>query len=215
MPYDYYALPYCKPSKPGLQSENLGEVLAGDRIENSVYKLEVKAPKSCEVACAVRLGKTEKDAFVRAIDDDYRVHWIVDNLPVGMEERNEFGETTFHRGFPVGFHTGNKVKTYKHYINNHIRIIIKYHDDVGQENVNGEESTTKIVGFRVEPMSIKHTYEGEYVPGTTVLSTCNPNIPAVNDPKIFQNVDRAETVIFSYGKSRTQICPPLIHIFLT
>lgn len=201
MPYDYYALPYCKPSKPGLQSENLGEVLAGDRIENSVYKLEVKAPKSCEVACAVRLGKTEKDAFVRAIDDDYRVHWIVDNLPVGMEERNEFGETNFRRGFPVGFHTGNKVKTYKHYINNHVRIIIKYHDDLGQENMNGEDTTTKIVGFRVEPMSIKHTYDGEYVPGTTVLSTCNPNTPAVNDPKLFQNVDRAETVIFSYGKS--------------
>jgi hypothetical protein len=39
IPYDYYSLPYCKPNKPGLQSENLGEVLSGDRIENSVYKV--------------------------------------------------------------------------------------------------------------------------------------------------------------------------------
>lgn len=39
MPYDYYSLPYCKPSKLGLQSENLGEVVSGDRIENSVYKV--------------------------------------------------------------------------------------------------------------------------------------------------------------------------------
>ena len=39
MPYDYYTLPYCKPKKAGLQIENLGEVLSGDRIENSVYKV--------------------------------------------------------------------------------------------------------------------------------------------------------------------------------
>lgn len=39
MPYEYYALPFCKPAKFGLQSENLGEVLSGDRIENSVYKV--------------------------------------------------------------------------------------------------------------------------------------------------------------------------------
>jgi len=39
MPYDYYSLPYCKPSKLGLQSENVGEALSGDRVENSVYKV--------------------------------------------------------------------------------------------------------------------------------------------------------------------------------
>ena len=40
IPYDYYSLPYCKPKKFGLQTENLGEVLSGDRIENSVYKVQ-------------------------------------------------------------------------------------------------------------------------------------------------------------------------------
>ena len=39
IPYDYYALPFCKPNKPGLQAENIGEALSGDRIENSVYKV--------------------------------------------------------------------------------------------------------------------------------------------------------------------------------
>ena len=39
MPYDYYSLPYCKPKVAGLQSENIGEALSGDRIENSVYKV--------------------------------------------------------------------------------------------------------------------------------------------------------------------------------
>lgn len=39
IPYEYYALPFCKPNRAGLQSENLGEVISGDRIENSVYKV--------------------------------------------------------------------------------------------------------------------------------------------------------------------------------
>jgi transmembrane 9 superfamily protein 2/4 len=43
MPYDYYSLPYCTPKKFGLKSENLGEVLSGDRIENSVYKVLVRS----------------------------------------------------------------------------------------------------------------------------------------------------------------------------
>lgn len=44
----------------------------------------MKVPKTCEVACVVKMKKSDKDAFVRAIDDEYRVHWTVDNLPVGM-----------------------------------------------------------------------------------------------------------------------------------
>lgn len=198
MPYDYYSLPYCKPSNQGLQAENLGEVISGDRIENSVYKLEAKVPKACEVACVQKLKKDEKDAFVRAIDDDYRIHWIVDNLPVGMFSTNDLHETIFTRGFPVGFKTGTS-KHAKHFLNNHVRIIVQYHDDFESENGNAEEATTKVVGFRVEPMSIKHTYEGaEFLPGVSVLSTCNPMTPPVNDPKNYQSIDKPDTVLFTY-----------------
>ena len=45
--------------------------------------MEIKVPKTCEVACLVKMKRSDKDAFVRAIDDEYRVHWSVDNLPVG------------------------------------------------------------------------------------------------------------------------------------
>ena len=39
LPYDYYYLNYCKPKKIVNNAENLGEVLRGDRIENSVYNV--------------------------------------------------------------------------------------------------------------------------------------------------------------------------------
>lgn len=40
LPYDYYSLKFCKP-KDGVKpySENLGEFLRGDRIENSAYEV--------------------------------------------------------------------------------------------------------------------------------------------------------------------------------
>jgi len=40
IPFDFYSLPYCHPKKIQEESENLGEVLQGDRIEkNSLYQV--------------------------------------------------------------------------------------------------------------------------------------------------------------------------------
>lgn len=41
LPYDYYFLKYCKPTEILNSAENLGEVLRGDRIENSVYTVRI------------------------------------------------------------------------------------------------------------------------------------------------------------------------------
>jgi len=38
LPYEYYSLKFCRPSKIEYQSENLGEVLRGDRIVNTPYE---------------------------------------------------------------------------------------------------------------------------------------------------------------------------------
>jgi transmembrane 9 superfamily protein 2/4 len=39
LPYEYYSLDYCTPAKIVDVAENLGEVLRGDRIENSPYQV--------------------------------------------------------------------------------------------------------------------------------------------------------------------------------
>lgn len=44
LPYEYYSMPYCRPEKIMPSAENLGEVLRGDRIENSPY--EVRAART-------------------------------------------------------------------------------------------------------------------------------------------------------------------------
>ena len=42
MPYDYYSLPFCRPKKFKLRSENVGEALEGDRIEASLYDVKMR-----------------------------------------------------------------------------------------------------------------------------------------------------------------------------
>lgn len=197
MPYDYYSLPYCKPDVLKPNAENLGETVSGDRSENSIYKLEMKLNVDCEIACAVDLKRGDAKAFVHAIEEDYRVHWTVDSLPVGMETvEPSTREETFERGFPVGFKQGMKGST-KHYLNNHVRIIISYNDDDLEEGETEADRTGKIVGFRVEPASIKHVAN----PVTKRLSTCE-NSNGLNranmDGVSHMSVDRPDTVIFTY-----------------
>ena len=79
IPYDYYSLPFCHP-KIKKKSCNIGECLEGDIIENSLYKLEVLKNQPCKIVCRKKVTKIGAKRFARAIDDDYRVHWLVDNL---------------------------------------------------------------------------------------------------------------------------------------
>ena len=43
LPYEYYLLPFCQPENMETVAENLGEVLRGDKIMNSMYELKMGA----------------------------------------------------------------------------------------------------------------------------------------------------------------------------
>jgi len=51
LPYEYYSMPYCRPERIMPSAENLGEVLRGDRIENSPY--EARPPPARPAAAAL------------------------------------------------------------------------------------------------------------------------------------------------------------------
>lgn len=125
---------------------------------------------------------------------------MVDNIPVGsFSSIPGSEEKVFSRGFPVGFVTpdGKGKHGHSHNIYNHLRIIVKFHDDEDGLGDEVGEPTSKIVGFRVEPYSIKHSFAGEtFVPGETALTTCPADLQSTN----YQSVDRAAdgTVVFTY-----------------
>lgn len=211
LPFEFYSLPFCRPPTVKHAVENLGEVLRGDRIENSLYTLEMRFDEQCKVVCKLdSLSQDESTQFAEKIKDEYRVMMILDNLPVAMVRmlQNEDGETikTYERGFPVGFvakinkddntwippDVDDANAETKTFLNNHVRFTILYHKDV-------EYETSRIVGFEAEPFSVKHTYEKPYSSSKPVLETCNPGrmkYVTYDDPP--QEVRAGEEIIFTY-----------------
>ncbi|GAB5353843.1 hypothetical protein AAMO2058_000068800 [Amorphochlora amoebiformis] len=180
LPYEYYSLPFCRPEKIVESAENLGEVLSGDMIENSMYKISMKIIESCKTLCQKSYKKHELQEFESKIRDEYHVNWIIDNLPAAFkyytEEVGENGEEQYEshyaKGFALGFVATEEdaeragTEPGVAYINNHARLVLFYHQDpasfVGY----------RIVAFEVEAFSVKHEMEAGQA-----LKTCTPLNP--------------------------------------
>jgi transmembrane 9 superfamily protein 2/4 len=197
LPYEYYSLPFCKPDRIINMAENLGEVLRGDRIENSPYKFFIRRDEQCNVVCKIdKLPKHDAAVFKDKIEDEYRVNMILDNLPVAMVKvRTENGNSfkTYERGYPVGFKAAiEEGGEEKFFIHNHLRFTVLYHKDY-------DSNLARLVGFEVEPFSVKHDYEAPWDALKPHLSTCNPgSMTYVTHGLSPQIVEEGEEIIFSY-----------------
>jgi len=172
LPYEYYSLPFCQPDAIENVAENLGEVLRGDRIMNSNYDVRMGVEENCKILCRKELTKPEVSEFALRIEQDYRIHWVTDNLPSATKYVDETNPqkpvTIYDLGFPLGFRGSSDIPGTKegtNYLNNHLLVTFKYHKDPSFDG-------SRIVGFEVEPSSIRHTYSGAWKGGETSLSTC-------------------------------------------
>ncbi|XP_052110111.1 transmembrane 9 superfamily member 7 [Arachis duranensis] len=194
LPYDYYYLKYCKPKEVVNSAENLGEVLRGDRIENSVYTFHMRKEQSCTVVCRVTLDADAAKNFKEKIDDEYRVNMILDNLPVAVlrQRRDGSQSTTYEHGFRVGFkgnYQGSKEE--KYFINNHLSFRVMYHKD-------SETDSARIVGFEVTPNSINHEFK-EWNDKNPQVTTCNKDTKnLMQGSTVPQEVDTNKDVVFTY-----------------
>uniref|UniRef100_A0A0D3H327 Transmembrane 9 superfamily member n=1 Tax=Oryza barthii TaxID=65489 RepID=A0A0D3H327_9ORYZ len=103
LPYSYYSLPFCKPDTIVDSAENLGEVLRGDRIENSPYVFEMREPKMCQIVCKATISDKQAKELKEKIEDEYRVNMILDNLPLVVPiARTDRDALVFQGGFHVG-----------------------------------------------------------------------------------------------------------------
>ncbi|MCO5605099.1 hypothetical protein L7F22_059278 [Adiantum nelumboides] len=199
LPYIYYDLPYCKPEKILNSAENLGEVLKGDRIENSPYVFQMRESKLCNLVCKIdKLSAEQASKFKEKIDDDYRVNMILDNLPVAIKRERRDGSANlyfYERGFPVGY----KIKSSesgkeeeKFFLHNHLAFEVLYHLDT-------ETALSRVVGFQVTPYSVHHEYESPWDSSKPRFSTCNQNSKIyVSTSMPAQVVEEGQEVIFTY-----------------
>jgi transmembrane 9 superfamily protein 2/4 len=152
IPYEYYTIPFCKPVGGELhyKSENLGEVMRGDRIVNTPYEVFMKKDTQCSSLCPAgkttrTITKAESELLRRRITEDYHVHLLVDNLPCATRYViPETKEVFFDHGYKLGWTEGEKV-----FVNNHLEIILMYHQPT--------PGVYRVVGFEVQPKSVSHS----------------------------------------------------------
>lgn len=170
IPYGYYTIPVCKPPE-GIKdsAENLGELLMGDRIENSPYKFKMYVNQSDLFLCTSNpLSSDEFKILKERIDELYQVNLILDNLPA-IRYFNNDGLFLRWTGYPIG----TKIQD-AYYVFNHLKFTVLVHkyeknsvagvigtgdgaelittDDEANGNVKGY----MVVGFEVVPCSFQH-----------------------------------------------------------
>ncbi|XP_057183133.1 transmembrane 9 superfamily member 2-like [Triplophysa rosa] len=171
LPYEYTAFDFCADQSEKRPSENLGQVLFGERIEPSPYKFFFKKNEECKSVCLKQYNTDKKmedkaklDFLKKGMLLNYQHHWIVDNMPVTWCYDVEDNQKFCNPGFPIGCYvteTGrakdacvvnadfNDKDTF--YIFNHVDITIYYHV------VENEAAGARLVAAKLEPKSYKHT----------------------------------------------------------
>ena len=172
LPFSYYSLPVCKPEKIVDSAENLGEVLSGDVIENSLYEIKMKVPQSCKVLCEKKYDHNDRAMFRDRIANRYSVHWIVDNLPAAIRVPLQHGQEYFEVGFPLGVDVADPTNEQRrfYYLFNHVRIRLHVH-----ENSDLFEGY-RVIRFEVEPFTVKHVKDA-----SGKLTTCSETEPVKED----------------------------------
>jgi len=174
LPYEYSSFDFCPDpdiKKDEAPSENLGQVVFGERIRPSPYKFNFKEDKTCVKVCEKSYDATKPEDMKRlefikkGISENYQHHWIVDNMPVTWcYEVADSAQKYCSTGFPIGCYVteGNQPKdacvisnqfsnpdTY--YVFNHVDITIAYHDGEGEQ-----WEGARLLSVKVEPKSIEH-----------------------------------------------------------
>jgi hypothetical protein len=104
--------------------------------------------------------------------------------------------TIYERGFPLGFKGSSDIPGTANgvaYLYNHLRLVFKYHMEASFEG-------SRIVGFEVEPFSVKHQYGTDLDPHTnlpTSLQTCTTRKEVTHDLTP-QQVSKSDEVLFTY-----------------
>ncbi|XP_068965508.1 transmembrane 9 superfamily member 4 [Bombus flavifrons] len=149
LPYEYYSVPFCIPKNGTFiyKSENLGEVLRGDRIVNTPYEVLMAHDTSCRLLChgpsnLMTWNEEESQRVIERIQHDYTVHLLIDNLPAATKKvHKDTNNVIVYHGYRLG-----GIMNDQYYINNYLKLKLSYH--------RYGENEFRVVGFEVEARSV-------------------------------------------------------------
>uniref|UniRef100_A0A2I9LPU4 Transmembrane 9 superfamily member n=1 Tax=Centruroides hentzi TaxID=88313 RepID=A0A2I9LPU4_9SCOR len=180
IPYEYNHFDFCTSKEDNSPVENLGQVLFGERIRPSPYKINFLKNENCVSLCNktyqmnMQSDVDKLNELKKGMSKNYHHHWIMDNMPVTWCYLVEGGQKFCSAGFPMGCYV-NSVGTPKdacllyssyvdkdtYYIFNHVTIDITFHsgEDESWGGSFGEKGG-RIIGVRITPRSIKDPSNG-------------------------------------------------------
>lgn len=158
LPYPFYSVKSCEPSKERLKKErkheNLGEILWGDQIEPSEYFVGVLKNVTCRKVCnALPFTAKEMETLTKRIEQQYRGNMVLDSLPVAQLTNAGPRHPKVLTGYPLG--VPSKLSPHKKtLINNHLHFTILFNEPDIHDDAN--EETYRIVGFYVSAYSVNY-----------------------------------------------------------
>lgn len=178
VPFDYYYLPFCQPATMIRREQGLADILFGDRIVSSPYKVNMLRNESCvRLTCNASNAAavvSRADEVEKFINNGYRAGMNIDNLPgfkpPGIFENNAqpctagtYGSIDPQsdprnlnlRGYALGV---PKICVDKTLLNNHLHFRIFYNKR--KQGIEGTGGNYSIVGFHIIPFSIAHQADG-------------------------------------------------------
>lgn len=174
IPYEYDKFDLCSDVEDDHSPvENLGQVVFGERIRPSPYKLKFKQDVKCAKVCQKDYDPTNKESstklnFMRkSIELNYNQHWIIDNMPVTWCYLVEDGNQYCSRGFPLGCLVTKQLKkkdscvmsarfseANTYYFFNHVDLTIVYHPGDTEEWGRTMPNGGRIISAKIEPRSV-------------------------------------------------------------
>eukprot|EP01064_Diplonema_japonicum_P033076 TRINITY_DN6438_c0_g1_i1.p1 TRINITY_DN6438_c0_g1~~TRINITY_DN6438_c0_g1_i1.p1 ORF type:complete len:638 (+),score=88.02 TRINITY_DN6438_c0_g1_i1:57-1970(+) len=200
VPLDFYSLKYPKPKEvfqdPG---ENLGQLLMGDKLQNSKYVFKVNQNTTCSTS-AVKLGENDVGDFIKAINSKYRVHMMYEMMDLlavhATNDSNvEVHLSSYRKGFLVGGPYGKKdpdTGIQHYYIHNHIAFYISYNTPSGK--AEDDSKMVFVVGFRAEAFSSRKECSPDS--GAMILPESSFFAP---DKKTKTSTTKTTSIPFSYS----------------
>lgn len=131
--YEYYDLPFCRPSELKFKPEGLGEVLGGDRIVGTLYNVTFGVDKERETLCTKTLTAEDLKMFRRAVRQDYYYQMIFDDLPawgfVGRVQKTIGAPLDVDNIGPSLQDGPEEGRATQHFLFTHVRFEILYNKD--------------------------------------------------------------------------------------
>lgn len=157
--YQYYDFPFCKPATVMPHLMTLGQVLRGDRLVNSLYKMHFKRNVRRTVVCTKKFEAEDIEALKSAIDDNYMFELFVGDLPIDRP----FGvKSTLE---PTAQKKEGEASNERYFLMNYLDFIVGYNGvDMVSANVTRELNMEHLVDITdwQEGMTVQFSYSVDW-----------------------------------------------------